>query len=135
MRRMAYSRLCCLFIILTMLLLGIHAGDTGMDSSFACGSPVSSSVRIQKIDSEPFAAAIFERKALEQSRELAVERQTVRLFSGARGGQWLLTLLFAAAAFSMSFFIGTFFIQSNACRNQCRLRILEYIHHKDGKKA
>lgn len=135
MRRMPYSRLCCLFIILTMLLVGIHGGSTVTDSSFACGSGVSSSVSIQKIDSEPFASAILEKKVLEQSQELAFERQTVRPFSGVRGGQWLLTLLFAAAAFSVSVFIGISFIRSDACRNQCRLRILEYIHHKDGKKA
>lgn len=144
MRSVPHSRLICLFLILFMLLLGIHVGNADMDSSFVYGNPVSNSVSdpmavrtmgIQKIDSEPPVSVFFERKLAEQSGEIFFERQSVRTAAGVRAGQWLAYLLLVMFVVLSSAFINISFIQSDACRNQCRCRILEYIHHKDGKKA
>lgn len=144
MRSVPHSRLICLFLILSMLLLGIHVGNADVDSSFACNDSISDSssdimvvrtMGIQKVDSGQPVSVFCERKLLEQSGESFFERQSIRSAAGMRAGQWPAYLLLVMLVFLSSVHINISFIQSDACRNLCRCRILEYIHHKDGKKA
>lgn len=135
MKRMPLVRTACLSLIITLVLLGMHVEYIDMDSSALCDSQASYAVGIQRIDSERLLSALCQKKVLEQPEELAFVRQAVRSVAGVRFGQWILFLLFFGSAFQSTAHYETSFLLSGACRNQCRLRILEYIHHKDGKKA
>lgn len=135
MKKIPYSRFVCLILMIAMVLLGGRVENIDMDGIFACNYPASYSTGIQRIDSESLLYVLCERKALEPPEELAVVRQAVRFHAGVRFGQWLLFILFFGSVFQLTAFYKTSFLLSRACRNQCRLRILEYIHHKDGKKA
>ncbi|MGN0168954.1 MAG: hypothetical protein ACI4AB_13030 [Acetatifactor sp.] len=135
MKRMLYSRAACLVLVIAMVLLGVHVENIDMDSSLACGNQASYATGIQRIDSERLISVLCQRKALEQPEELAFVRQAVRSVTGVRIGQWLLFLLFFSSIIQLSALQESSFLLSDACRNQCRMRTLEYIHHKDGKKA
>ena len=135
MKRMPLVRTACLSLIITLVLLGMHVEYIDMDSSALCDSQTSYAEGIQRIDSERLLSALCQKKVLEQSEELAFVRQAVRSVAGVRFGQWILFLLFFGSAYQTAALYETSFLLSGACRNQCRLRMLEYIHHKDGKKA
>lgn len=134
MKKIPYSRWLCFFLIFMMVFSGVRTGTVGTDSCFASSGSVSYSTGIQKVSNGRISSALFERKIQERTGEAALEKGTVRS-TGTRAAQWIWAYLVSLAVFLLSGMPDVILIQSRLCRNQSRWRILEYIHHKDGKKA
>lgn len=103
--------------------------------SFLASENTSYAASIQKVTGGEALDAILGRRLEHRSEEAVLERQTVRTAVRMRAGQWLLFLVFVLGAYQFAALTENSFILSDACRNMCGRRILEYIHHKDGKKA
>ena len=133
-RKIPYSRLFCLILIVTMVFAGMRTEGTDSflpNTSTSRGSYVAV---IQRIAGGELSSVLFERKLSERTAAPVIEREVYRV-SNIRGTQWNFFQLLIQAVFLLPALAGIFLILSAACRNQSRWRILEFIHQKDGKKA
>lgn len=135
-RKISYSRLFCLILIVTMVFAGMRTESKGTDSFLSNTSTSRGSyvAVIQRIAGGELSSVLFERKLSERTAAPVIEREVCRV-SNIRGTQWNFFQLLIPAVFLLPALAGIFLILSAACRNQSRWRILEFIHQKDGKKA
>lgn len=133
-RKIPYSRLFCLILIVTMVFAGMRTESKGTDSFLPNTSRGSYVAVIQRIAGGELSSVLFERKLSERTAAPVIEREVYRV-SNIRGTQWNFFQLLIQAVFLLPALAGIFLILSAACRNQSRWRILEFIHQKDGKKA
>lgn len=135
-RKIPYSRLFCLILIVTMVFAGMRTESKGTDSFLSNTSTSRGSyvAVIQRIAGGELSSVLFERKLSERTVAPVIEREVYRV-SNIRGTQWNFFQLLILAVFRMPALAGIFLILSAACRNQSRWRILVFIHQKDGKKA
>ena len=133
-RKIPYSRLFCLILIVTMVFAGMRTESKGTDSFLPNTSRGSYVAVIQRIAGGELSSVLFERKLSERTAAPVIVREVYRV-SNIRGTQWNFFQLLIQAVFLLPALAGIFLILSAACRNQSRWRILEFIHQKDGKKA
>ena len=116
-----------------MLLLGMYCGETLPASSSLCdaNAPVSSILRAS--DGQLNSHIYKEENRLTGLGEFTLARQTPRTVTIMRLNPLLMMLLFTGAFGLIAIFF-TILSLGSSCRNQYRLRTLQYIHRKDGKK-
>ena len=116
-----------------MLLLGMYCGEPLPASSSLCGAnaPVSSILRAS--DGQLNSHIYKEENRLTGLGEFTLARQTPRTVTIMRLNPLFMMLLFTGAFGLIAIFF-TILSLGNSCRNQYRLRTLQYIHRKDGKK-
>lgn len=133
MGRITGHRLLSLILILFLSLVGVHA-DGSVASFFPSGNTASCSMSIRRVSGGQTGEAFCEKKLLEQSEGLLLKRSEEH-GSDLRAGRWLTFLLLFELLLCETAGAGASFIRFASGVNRCDRRILEYIHHKDGKKA
>lgn len=133
MRRIAGHRLLSLILILFLSLLGVHA-DVSVDSPLAFENTASYSMSIRRVPGGQTGEAFCERKLLEQAEGLLLDRRENH-GTGIRAGRWFTLFLLIELLLYETVGENVSFIRFVSGSNRCDRRILEYIHHKDGKKA
>ena len=133
MKSLRYSKTVCIILAISMLLLGMYCGDPLPASSSLCGenAPVSSILRAS--DGQLNSHIYKEENRLTGLGEFTLARQTPRTVTIMRLNPLWMMLFFTGAFGLIAIFFTILFLQGS-CKNQYRLRTLQYIHHKDGKK-
>ena len=133
MKRFMHSKTVCIILAISMLLLGMYCGDPLPASSSLCGTnaPVSSILRAS--DGQLNSHIYKEENRLTGLGEFMLARQNPRTMTVIRLNPLLMMLFLTGALGLIAIFFTILFLQGS-CKNQYRLRTLQYIHHKDGKK-
>lgn len=132
-KRILRYRLVCLLITLFMLGMGVHVDEVRMDSPLECMPQ--GNISFQRVNSVQEAVLYRENSAFSQLENLIVLRSSTRLTAGTRLVQWLLLCLLPVIHLLKYYHRDKSIFLYITCDNQYRRRTLEYIHHKDGKKA
>ncbi|MDE5699803.1 MAG: hypothetical protein K2I96_20765 [Lachnospiraceae bacterium] len=135
MRKIVHSRLLCVLLMVSMLVLGIYCEDIHNDSSFS------------RVFDEPYAASLqaadhiadthiyLGKGSLSLIEDFVPARQSARTSIALRISQCMIFALLIIGAYLLSLS----FRNSNLCMdgygNLYNRRTLEYIHHNDGKKS
>lgn len=133
MKSLMHTKTVCIILAISILLLGMHCGEPLPNSSFlyATNAPTASILRAS--DGQLNSHIYKEENRLTGLGEFTLARQTPRTVTIMRLNP-LLMMLFLNGAFGLiAIFFTILFLQSS-CKNQYRLRTLQYIHRKDGKK-
>ena len=133
MKSLRQSKIVCMILAISMLLLGMYCGETLPSSSSLCATNVPASSILRASDGQLNSHIYKEENRLTGLSEFTLAGQNPRTVTVMRLNP-LLMMLFFTGAFGL---IATFFTilsLQGLCKNQCRLRTLLYIHHKDGKK-
>ncbi len=133
MKSFRHSKIVCIILAISMLLLGMYCGEPLPASSSLCGenAPVSSILRAS--DGQLNSHIYKEENRLTGLGEFMLARQTPRTLTVIRLNPLFMMLFLTGALGLISIFFTILFLQG-LCKNQYRLRTLQYIHHKDGKK-
>lgn len=133
MKRMIHSRLLCILLTISMLVLGMCCDnlDIRTDSSFLYAGAAS----LQSADSVLDTHVYYEKSSLSLIEEFMFVRQSPRGTSNFRISQVLVAALLLIGTYLFTLSLRTSFLCTDADCNQYCHRTLEYIHHKDGKKA
>lgn len=135
MKKIVHSRLLCISLMISMLVLGIYCEDIHNDSSFLRVSDDISSASLQAADHLADTYIYCEKLSLNLIEEFVLTRQSVRTFTIMRMILCALTALYMISAYLLLLS----FRNSERCAdgfdNQYNRRTLEYIHHNDGKKS
>lgn len=135
MRSRMHTKLFCIVLIISMLnlTLGMYCGEPLPASSFSYAANAQAAA-VMCAPNGTFNSHIYhEENKLTGLGEFTLARQNPRTVTIMRLNP-LIVLLFLAGASGV---IAIFFIilsLQGSCRNQYRLRTLQYIHRKDGKK-
>lgn len=135
MKRMVHSRLLCILLTILMLVLGMYCDDLRTDSSFLHACTASNSASLQATDSALDTHVYYEKSSLSLIENFMFVRQSSRSTTGLRISQLLVAALLLIGTYLITLSLRTSFLFTDANCNQYRQRTLEYIHHKDGKKA
>ena len=135
MKRLVHNRLICILLTISMLVLGMYCDDIRTDSSFLYACPASSSASLQATDSVLDTHVYYEKSSLSLIENFMFVRQSSRGTTGLRISQLLVAALLLIGTYLITLSLRTSFLYTDATSNQYRQRTLEYIHHKDGKKA
>lgn len=135
MRKIVHSRLLCILLMISMLVLGIYCEDIHNDSSFSRGFDGPYAASLRTADHIADTHAYLEKSSLSLIEEFVLTRQSARTSAAFRISQCILFALLIISAYLLSLS----FRNSNLCTdgypNQYNRRTLEYIHHNDGKKS
>lgn len=135
MKRMVHNRLICILLTISMLVLGMYCDDIRTDSSFLHACTTSETASLQAADSALDTHVYYEKSSLSLIENFMFVRQSSRGTAGLRISQLLIAALLLIGAYLITLSLRTSFLCTDATSNQYRQRTLEYIHHKDGKKA
>lgn len=127
------QRLICLLVSLILIFAVMHREELPVDSSFACADFGRAS--LQKVSADRTVFIFRDNRTACQLENFNVFRSSGRSLAGMRPGQWA-TLFLIPILLLLKLLIRErhqSFLQ--ACENQYGRRTLDYIHHKDGKKA
>ena len=135
MKRLVHNRLICILLTISMLVLGMYCDDIRTDSSFlhACTAPDSASLQAADGIFDPHV--YYEKSSLSLIENFMFVRQSSHGTAGLRISQLLIAALLLIGAYLITLSLRTSFLCTDAHSNQYCQRTLEYIHHKDGKKA
>lgn len=135
MKKIVHSRLLCILLMVSMLVLGIYCEDIHKDSSFFRVFDGPCATSLQAADRIADTHIYLGKNSLSLIEEFVLTRQSARTSNGLRISQFMLSALLIISAYLLSLS----FRNSNLCtdgyRNQYNRRTLEYIHHNDGKKS
>lgn len=131
-RRTAQKRMC-LFVIFILIFMGLRVEEASAESCFAC--PEFGRVSFQRACGEQTSVLYRDPRTFSQLENISAIRFFGRSLTGFRLGSWMTLLPVPAALFLNLSAHERFLPFSAACENQYRRRTLDYIHHKDGKKA
>lgn len=135
MRKIVHSRLLCIFIMVSMLVLGIYCEEIHSDSSFSCAAKTISTSSLQAADNLSDIHIYCETSPLRLIEELIFSRQTARAAAAVRFSQCLIAALFMVGAYLLSLSFQHSALCIAGYDNQYNRRTLDYIHHNDGKKS
>jgi len=133
MKSLMHSKTVCILLAISMLLLGMYCGESLPSSSSlrATNAPASSILRAP--DGQLNSHIYKEENKLTELGEFTLARQNPRTATVIRLNP-LAIMLFWTGALSLAAVFFTILSLRVSCRNQYRLRTLQYIHRKDGKK-
>lgn len=133
MKNFIHSKIVCMILAISMLILGMYCGESLPTSSSLCGenAPVSSILRAS--DGQLNSHIYKEENRLTGLGEFMLARQNPRTVTVIRLNPLFMMLFLTGALGLIAIFFTILFLQGS-CQNQYRLRTLQYIHHKDGKK-
>lgn len=132
-KRTGAQRRLCLLVIMMLILMGLRAEEIRAESCFDC--PDFGMVSLQEVSGGQTTVLYRDTRTLSQLENFSAIRLPNRSLTGMRLGQWMALLLIPAALFLNFSVRGRLLPFHAACGNQYRRRTLDYIHHKDGKKA
>lgn len=135
MKRMVHNRLLCILLTISMLVLGIYCDDIRNDSSFLYACTASDSTSLQAADSVLDTHIYYEKSSLSLIENFMFVRQSSHGTAYLRINHLLIAALFLIGTYLITLSLRISFLCTDATSNQYRQRTLEYIHHKDGKKA
>lgn len=127
------QRLICLFISLILIFAVMHRDEIPVDSSFACSD--FGRVSLQKAGADRAVFIFRDDRTACQLENLNIFRSAGRSLAGLRPGQWATLFLIPILLLLKLLIRERFLPLCQACENQYGRRTLDYIHHKDGKKA
>ena len=133
MRSRIHTKLFCIVLIVSMLALGMYCGEPLPSSPFlhAADTPAASNTCMSD---GVFNAHIYhEENRLSGLSEFTLAKSNPRTMTVLRLNP-LLMLLFFGGIFGLIAIFFTILSLHGLCKNQYRLRTLQYIHRKDGKK-
>lgn len=135
MRRSIHSKLLCIFLMISMLVLGIYCENNHNDSSFShvFGEPYTAS--LQAADHIADTHVYNERSSLSLIEEFVLTRQSVRTSTSLRISQCMISALLMISAYLLSLSFRNSDLYTDGYNNQYNRRTLEYMHHNDGKKS
>lgn len=137
MRSRIHTKLFCIILIISMLnvsmiTLGQSCGESLPDSSFSYDAD--SHAAVMRASNGIFNSHIYdEGNRLTGLGEFTLARQNPRTVTVMRLNP-VLIMLFLTGAFGLTAIFFTILSLHGLYRNQYRLRTLQYIHRKDGKK-
>ena len=132
MKSSIHTKLFCILLIASMLALGMYCGEPLPSSPFSCAAD--SHTATLCVSDGVFNSHIYhEENRLTGLGEFTLARQTPRTVTVMRLNP-LSIMLFLTGAFTLFAIFFTIFSLQGSRQNQCRLRTLQYIHRKDGKK-
>lgn len=132
MKSSIHTKFFCILLIVSMLALGMYCGEPLPSSPFSCAAD--SHTATLRVSDGVFNSHIYhEESKLTGLGEFTLARQNPRTVTVMRLNP-LLVLLSLTGAFGLTVIFFTILSLQGFCRNQYRLRTLQYIHHKDGKK-
>lgn len=135
MRSKIHTKLFCIVLIISMLnlTLGMYCGEPLPTSSFSYAT-VPQATAVMRAPDGMFNSHIYnEENKLTGLGEFTLARQNPRAVTIMRLNP-LTVLLFLTGVFGLIAIFFTILSLQGSCQNQYRLRTLQYIHHKDGKK-
>jgi hypothetical protein len=119
-----------------MLMVGMCCDNVGADSYFSCAANDIHASVLTKVTSELETRAYIEKSSTELLESTVAAKQVVRTVLGSsRINHVIIISLLLISIYLLSLYFSTSFLLKSACLNQYGQRTLEYIHHKDGKKA
>jgi hypothetical protein len=138
MKKGICKRLLGLFLILSMLIVGIGYDMACADSLFSVDSDVASI--LMKVTNELETRAYYDETSMEvienMNEGVATAWQSVSGNTNYSRVSYVLILsLLLLATYLLAVYNRNSFLLVYACHNQYRQRTLRYIHHKDGKKS
>lgn len=132
-KRTGAQRQMCLLVIFILMFMGLRMEGIRAESCF--DRPDFGTVSLQRFTEGQTSVLYRDTRTLSQLENFTALRSANRSLTGMRFGQWMALLLIPAALF-LNFSVRERFLPFRvACENQYRRRTLDYIHHKDGKKA
>lgn len=135
MRKSVHSRFLCIFLMVSMLVLGIYCEDIHRDSSFSYVSGEFDSASLQSADHIADTQFYCEKGSLCPLGEFVYIRQSVRTLAGFRIHPYVFPALLMSCAYLLSLSFRHVNLRTDGYQNQYNRRTLEYIHHNDGKKS
>ena len=138
MKNRIHTKLFCIVLLVSMLNLsmftsGMHCGEPLPSSSFSCAAETRAAAVMRASDGVFNSHIYHEENRLTGLGEFTLARQNPRTVTVMRLNP-LLIMLFLTGAFTLIAIFFTILSLQGSCRNQYRLRTLQYIHRKDGKK-
>ncbi len=134
MQKIVHSRLICILMMISVLVLGIYCENVYTDSSFSCAGIENSTVFLRSADSLADIHIYCEKSSLRLIQESVLTRQSARV-SAMRLSQCLITVLLLVSMYLLSLSFRNSALCIVGYDNQCNRRTLDYIHHNDGKKS
>ena len=143
MKSRIHTKLFCIVLLISLLNLsmfnvsmftsGLHCGEPLPSSSFSCAAETRAAAVMHASDGVFNSHIYHEENRLTGLGEFTLARQTPRTVTVMRLNP-LSIMLFLTGAFTLFAIFFTIFSLQGSRQNQCRLRTLQYIHRKDGKK-
>lgn len=135
MRKTVHSRLLCIFLMLSMLVLGIYCEDIHEDSSFFRASDNTYTASLQAADPIADTHIYHEKSSMRLIEEFVLARQSARSSTVLRISQYMVAFLLMTSVYLLSISIQNSDLCTDGYHNQYNRRTLEYMHHNDGKKS
>lgn len=135
MKHTVHSRIFCILLTVSMLILGIFCEESHTNSSFSRVSAESGSASLQSIGGVLETHIYSEKNSFRLIEDILFTRQSARATAGIKISQLLITALFVVAAYLVLLSFRYSFLCADAYDNQYRRRTLNYIHQNDGKKS
>lgn len=135
MKKTVHSRLLCILLMVSMLVLGIYCENIHNGSSFSRVFDGPYAASLQAADHIADTHIYLGKGSLSLIEEFVLTRQTARTSTALRISQCMLSALLIISAYLLSLSFRNFNLCTNGYRNQYNRRTLEYIHHNDGKKS
>lgn len=135
MKKTVHSRLLCILLMISMLVLGIYCEDVHTDSSFSCADTTTGTVSLQTADKLADINIYCPKSPLRLIEELVLSRQPGHALAVIRLGQCLIAALFLAGLYLLFLSIQNAALCTAGTDNQYSRRTLDYIHQNDGKKS
>ena len=135
MRNNVHSKMLCILIMISMLVLGIYCEDIRNNSLFLYASDEFCNTSLQSADHITDTHVYYEKGSFSLIEEFMLIRQSARTLASFRIHQCALSALLMISAYLLSLFFRQSVLCSDGFENQYSRRTLEYIHHNDGKKS
>lgn len=126
-------RRMCLLILFILMITGVRMEEAHADACFV--PSVFGTASIQRVGAGQTDVLYSDNRALSRLDHFNAYRVGGRSQTGMRPGQWVTVFLIPAAMFLKLLTREVFLPLCEACDNQYGRRTLNFIHHKDGKKA
>lgn len=135
MRKNVHSRLLCILLMASMLVLGIYCEDIHNDSSFSRVFDEPYTASLQAADHIADTHVYLGKGSLSLIEEFVLTRQSARTSIVLRISQCTLAALLVISAYLLFLSFRNSNLRTDGYHNQYSRRTLEYIHHIDGKKS
>lgn len=135
MRKIVHSRLLCILIMVSVLVLGTYCEDVHSDSSFSRAADTISTFSLQAANNLADIHIYCEKSPLRLIEEFIFSRQTAHDTAVIRFSQCLIAVLLMVGAYLLSLSFQYSALCIAGYDNQYSRRTLDYIHHHDGKKS
>lgn len=144
-----YNRLLCMILIISILVLGIFCEEKHTYSSFLRTQSLSFTNTVSMfpaqynypekscstMESTLTHCFLLKQNVLAETGEFLLARLGIHTQINMRMCQFFFSYILVISIFLLIALMGAFFYFFQICVNLCCLRILTYIHHKDGKKS